>query len=222
MKEDLISVAYGRFQCLVALERFHCLVTNGRRTRSILFTFFHFPFNKFYLNFFFSIDLKVLLYHGSKPLLMPFLPIPWPINYNHASQCNKSSTHPLSIWLWSKIYFPFLEFMASRMTTSYRLQVAQVNEKLPSGVILRFDVDATFWWWRSRIVRNAPSSWNWTPLSLVLSHFSELPHLGDFVTSRPCFWWWTWNCLRRFLQNWKHFHLRMVFNSRCWTLSLVA
>jgi hypothetical protein len=33
------------------------------------------PPNKFYLIFFF-IDIKVLLYHGFRPLFMPFLPFP--------------------------------------------------------------------------------------------------------------------------------------------------
>jgi hypothetical protein len=28
-----------------------------------------------------------------------------------------------------------------------------------------------------------PSSWSWTSLNLVLSHFSELSHLGDFVAN---------------------------------------
>jgi hypothetical protein len=42
-----------------------------------LFTFSHFPPNKFYLNLqFFSFDLKVLLYHGSMPLLTHFFPFP--------------------------------------------------------------------------------------------------------------------------------------------------
>jgi hypothetical protein len=31
----------------------------------------------------FSFDIKVLLYHGSRPLFTHFLPFPWPINYNH-------------------------------------------------------------------------------------------------------------------------------------------
>jgi hypothetical protein len=36
--------------------------------------FFNPPPNKFYLNLFFSIDLKILFYHGFRLLLMPFLP----------------------------------------------------------------------------------------------------------------------------------------------------
>ncbi len=78
-----------------------------------LFTFSHFPPNKFYLNLqFFSFDFKVLLYHGSKPLLTHFLPFPWPINYDCASRCNKSSTHSSPIWFWLNIFFIFLEIMA--------------------------------------------------------------------------------------------------------------
>jgi hypothetical protein len=69
VKEDPNSMAYERFQCLVALEKFQCLMTNGkfqclvalekfqclvvdgrfqclvvfeRRRRSIFFTSFHF------------------------------------------------------------------------------------------------------------------------------------------------------------------------------------
>jgi hypothetical protein len=69
----------------------------------------------------FSFDLKVLLYHGSRPLLTHSLLFLWPINYDYASWCNKSSTHSLSIWFWLKISFLFLKIMASRMTTTYRL-----------------------------------------------------------------------------------------------------
>jgi hypothetical protein len=54
----------------------------------------------------------------------------WLINYNHASWCNKFSTHSLLIWLWLKISFPFLEIMALRMATSYGPQATQMNEKL--------------------------------------------------------------------------------------------
>jgi hypothetical protein len=45
----------------------------------------------------FSFDLTVLLYHGSKSLLMPFFPLFRSINYNYAPQCNKSFTPSLSI-----------------------------------------------------------------------------------------------------------------------------
>jgi hypothetical protein len=53
-------------------------------------------------------------------------------------------------------------------------------------------------------------------------HSPELSHLGDFVASQLCFWWWTWNRMWRLLQDLRHFHLHMVFNSWHWTLSLVV
>jgi hypothetical protein len=92
VKEDPNLVANGRFkclvapkefQCLVALGRFQCLMALGRRRKNILFTSSHFPPTNF--TFFFSIDLKVLLYHGFRPLLTPFLPFFCPTNYNHTS-----------------------------------------------------------------------------------------------------------------------------------------
>jgi len=81
------------FQCLVANEMFQCLVANGRRRRRFLclgrkrrrffFTSSHFPPKQLYLNLrFFSFDIKVILYHGSRLSFMHFLPFPWPINYD--------------------------------------------------------------------------------------------------------------------------------------------
>jgi hypothetical protein len=90
------------------------------------------------------------------------------------------------------------------------------------GVMFRFDVDATSSWWRTRTTKSVHLSWSRSPLNLVLSHFLELSHLGDFVASRPYFWWWTWNHLWRLLQNWRHLHFCMIFNSWHWTLPLVA
>jgi hypothetical protein len=81
------------------------------------------------------------------------------------------------------------------------------------GIIFRFDVDTTSSWWKPRTTKGARSSWSQSPLSLVLSHFFKLSHFGAFVANRPRFWWWTWNHLWRLLQDWQHFHLRMVFNS---------
>jgi hypothetical protein len=43
MKEDPNSMANGRLHCLVALERFHYLVANGRRKRNTFSPFSHFP-----------------------------------------------------------------------------------------------------------------------------------------------------------------------------------
>ncbi len=52
------------------------LVANGGGERKkILFISSRFPSNQFYLNFqFFTFDLKVLLYQGSRPLLTHLLP----------------------------------------------------------------------------------------------------------------------------------------------------
>jgi hypothetical protein len=42
-----------------------------------------FPLKQLYLNLcFFSFDIEVLLYHGSRPLFMHFLPFPWLVNYD--------------------------------------------------------------------------------------------------------------------------------------------
>jgi hypothetical protein len=60
-----------------------------------LFTSSHFPLNNLLkLSIF---DLEVLLYHGFRSLLMPFLHFPQSINYVYAFQCNKSFTPPLLI-----------------------------------------------------------------------------------------------------------------------------
>ncbi len=90
------------------------------------------------------------------------------------------------------------------------------------GIIFGFDVDVTSSWWRPYTARGARSSWSQSPSSLVLSHFSKLLHPGDFATSRPCFWWQTWNCMWRLLRDRRQVHLRLVFSSWRWTLSLVA
>ncbi len=70
-----------RIQCFDVNGEASCLVPNGRfqvwwpleRERKTSFSFFFiFPLNKIYLNFF-SIDFKVLCYHGSRPLFYIFL-----------------------------------------------------------------------------------------------------------------------------------------------------
>jgi hypothetical protein len=50
-------------------------------------------------------------------------------------------------------------------------------------------------------LRSVCSSWSRTSSSLVLSYFSELPHPGDLVVSRPRFWWRTRDRLWRLLRN---------------------
>jgi hypothetical protein len=84
------------------------LVANGSWRKNIFSPFPTFPptiLLKPSILFIFSFYLKVLLYHGPRPLLTHFLPFPRFINHNCASQCNKSSTPSLSIWFWLKHWF---------------------------------------------------------------------------------------------------------------------
>jgi hypothetical protein len=60
------------------------------------FHLFSFSPQQTYLNLQFF-DLEILLYHGSRSLLMPSLHFPRSINYDYAYQCNKSFTPSLSI-----------------------------------------------------------------------------------------------------------------------------
>ncbi len=91
-----------RFPCLVAngrrMRRFPCLEANGRRRKRFFFTSSHFPPKQLYLDLrFFSFDIKVLLYHGSRLLFTHLFLFPWPINYDCTFWCHKSPTHSLSI-----------------------------------------------------------------------------------------------------------------------------
>jgi len=65
----------------------------------------------------------------------------------------------------------------------YVLQASScINQQIATlGIIPKFDTNLTSSRWKSQITRDAPSSQNQTPLSLVLSKFSELSYLGDFV-----------------------------------------
>jgi len=165
------------------------LVVQRKVKEKHLFTSSHFPPNKFYLNLqFFPFDLKVLLYHGSRPLLTHFIPFPWPINYNCASRCNKSSTHSLSIWFWLKIlFFSFPWYYGVAHGHVLQAPSRSSEWRTTSEVIFRFDTDATSSWWKSQTSRGARSFRSWTPSNLTLSYFSELSHLGDLVASRPYF-----------------------------------
>jgi hypothetical protein len=187
---------------LVANGMFQCLVANGRWRKN---TFSHFPTPPQQILLkpsIFSFDLKVSLYHGSRPLFTHFLPFPWSINYNYASQCNKSSTPSLSIWFWLKIWF-FSSLWNYGVAHGHILWApSRTSEwRTASEVISRFDPNPTSSWWKTWTSKGARSSWSWTPLSLVLSYFSELSHPGDLVASRPRFWKLTWNRLWRLLWN---------------------
>ncbi len=67
-------------------EKVLCLVANGRRRRRFFSTSSHFPPKQLHLDLhFLSFDIKVLFYHGPKPLFMHALLLPWPINYDRIS-----------------------------------------------------------------------------------------------------------------------------------------
>jgi hypothetical protein len=80
-----------------------------------------FLLNKFYLNLFFSIDIKVFLYHGSKTLLYAF-PF-FSLTYKLQPQI---STYQIFHTFITKLilieeFLPFLEFIALCMTMFYGL-----------------------------------------------------------------------------------------------------
>ncbi len=178
-------MANERVQCLVAFERFQTwwpLEGEGKTSFSPLLT--SPPPRNFTYTFFFPLTLRfyftMVLYHYFTPLF-PFV---WPINYNNASQCIKSSTHSSLSWFWSKIFsFPWIHDVVHDHVL---LALNHVNEwKTALGVIPRLDINMTSSWWKSRTTRSAPSSWV-KPLqawyycislnshSLVLLHFFEL------------------------------------------------
>jgi hypothetical protein len=92
---------------------------------------------------------------------MPFLPFPWPINYNHASKCTKSSTHSSSSWFWSKIFFfPWIHGIAhdhilrtSSRTSEWRTTLNPLmqhprDENLePREAHFRFEVEPPWAWY---------------------------------------------------------------------------
>jgi hypothetical protein len=56
-------------------DKVFCLVANGSRKKRFFSTYSHFPPKQLYLNLhFLSFDIKVLLYHGPRPLFTHSLP----------------------------------------------------------------------------------------------------------------------------------------------------
>ncbi len=150
--------------------------------KNIIFTSSHFPPQQILFNFFISIDLRFYFIMVLNCYFTPFLLFPWPINYNHAFQYTKFSTHSSSSWFRLKIFsFPWIHGVAHDHNLWASKHISEWRIAL--RVIPRFDIDATSLWWRSRTAKGVPLSWSWTLLSLVLSHFSKLSHLGDFVAS---------------------------------------
>jgi hypothetical protein len=178
------------------------LVTNGRWRKNTFSPLPIFPPTTLLKPSIFSFDLTVLLYYGFKPLLRPFFPFLWSINYDGALQCNKYFTPSLSIWFWLKIW-SFSSPWNYGVAHGHILQpVSHTSEwRTTSGVISRSYPNTTSSWWRTRTLKGACSFWSWTPSSLVLLYFFELSHLGDLAASQPHFWWWTWDRLQRLLRN---------------------
>ncbi len=161
---------------------------------------------------FFILHIKVLLCPGPRPLFTPSLRFPWPINYDRVSWCqNLPHLHYGFEFVEDLYYLPCNHGVAH----SHILWAPSHSSKWRTafGVIFRFDLNVASLQWRTWTSRSARSSWSWTPSNLVLPYFAKLPHPGDLATNRPRFRWWTWNCQWRLLWNWRHFYLRMVFNS---------
>jgi hypothetical protein len=81
---------------------------------------------------FFSINLKVLLHHGSK--LLPYDFILFSFTYKLQPRIlmyQVFHTLIVKLILIEDFFSPFLDFMLLRMTIFYGRQAAQVNEELP-------------------------------------------------------------------------------------------
>jgi hypothetical protein len=89
----------------MALGIFHIwLFLEGKRETSFSPPSIFSPI-RFYLNIS-SIHFRVLLYHGSRPLLHVFLSFSLTYNYNHAFWNTKLSTHSSPNWLKIEDFFP--------------------------------------------------------------------------------------------------------------------
>ncbi len=169
------------------MECSNAWVVNGRKRKTSFSPLFIFHPNKFYLIYFSPLILKFYFTMVINHYFTPFLPFPWPINYNHAFQCTNFSTHSSSSWFWLKIFlFPWIHGIAHERILWASRHISEW--RIASKIIPKFDIDAPSLWWRSRTAKGVPLSWSRTLSNLVLSHFSKLSHLGDFVASQPCFW----------------------------------
>jgi hypothetical protein len=96
-------------------------------------TFPTFPPKQLHLDLhFLSFDIKVLLYHGPRPLFTHSLS--FSLAYKLQSHILMSQVPPIFIvdLILLKIFPFFLEIMALRTVTSYEPQSTQANEELPS------------------------------------------------------------------------------------------
>ncbi len=111
-------VANGRFQCLMALGRFQAWWLLEGKGEASFSPFFIFPVTNFTWTFF-PLILRFYFTMVLDRYFTPFLDFSWLINCNHTFWCTKSSTHSFPSWSKIEDFFPFLEFMALRMTMSY-------------------------------------------------------------------------------------------------------
>ncbi len=78
-------------------EKVLCLVANERWKKNHFHLFPFSPQPILLKPSIFPFNIKVLFYHGSKPLFICFLLFPWPINYDRVFWYHKSPPHSLSI-----------------------------------------------------------------------------------------------------------------------------
>ncbi len=115
---------------------------------------------------FFSFDIKVLLYHGFRPLFTHSLPFPRPINYDRVFLMSQVPHTFITDLIWLKISYLFLEIMALCMATSYGPQAAQMNEEPASKSSLDLTLmqhpceeDPTLREMHVRLEVNPPRAW---------------------------------------------------------------
>ncbi len=152
VKVDLKLGGQWNVPSLVANGMFQNLVANGMWRKNALSPLPILPPTT-YLNLQFF-DLEVLLYHGSRLLLTPFLRFLRFINYDYASWCNKFFTPSLSIWFWLKIWF-FSSVWNHGFAHGHILRAPSHTSKwrIAFGVISKFDPNVTYSWWKTRTLK---------------------------------------------------------------------
>jgi hypothetical protein len=171
---------------LVALRRFQAwwpLEWEGKASFSPPSTFHPIIF---YLNIF-SIDFRVLFFYGSRLLfcIFPSFSLTYKLQ-SHISRYKVFHTLIAKLILIKDFFsFPWIHGVVH----NYVLQASShTNEwRITPRVIPKLDTDLSPSWWKFWTMKNTPSSWSQTPSSLILSIFSKLSYLGDFVISWPHF-----------------------------------
>jgi hypothetical protein len=89
-------------------------------------------------------------------LLTHFLPFPQSINFDYASQCNKSSTPSLLIWFWLKFWFFSFPWNYGFAHGHILRALSRTSEwRTASEIIFGFDLNTTSSWWRTWNSRGA-------------------------------------------------------------------